>query len=92
MRCSSVSRLDQVLLGRYLRGSGFPIPENGSRMIACASSSARSDVFRLVFTQYFRSSINSGWNTATHSRGGEALWDLLFFLAKVELSSEVLDC
>src|SRR5215470_6369716 len=76
MRCSCVSRRDQVFGARYFNGSGLPTPSNGSRMIASMRSNAREATLRSVSTQYRRSSRNSGWNTAS----ARSFLALLFFI------------
>src|SRR3990172_8616816 len=64
-RCSWVIRRDQVLGARYLRGSGLPIPAKGSRRMASTRSRTRRTALRSSATQDLRSSMNSGWKTAS---------------------------
>src|SRR5438876_11506043 len=89
IRCSSVRRRDQEPAATNLRGSGLPMPENGSRKMASTRSRARNATFRFVSTQKRRSSRNSGWNTATRwvrSRGGGSA-----LLVKAELPPKACD-
>ena len=73
--------------GRYLSGSGLPMPLNGSRRTAWTRSSALRDTLRLVDTQYRRSSMNSGWKTGTNPCDELSL-GLLRFLAKTQLPTQ----
>src|SRR5208283_989150 len=68
-RCSWVMRLDQQPASTNFNGSGLPMPVNGSFMTASTSSRIRSAAFRSAFTQYRKSSRNSGWNTPWRSAG-----------------------
>src|ERR1039458_6004440 len=60
-------RLDQQPASTNFNGSGLPMPANGSLITASTSSRIRRATFRSVPTQYFRSSRNSGWKTASCS-------------------------
>src|ERR1035438_2786204 len=62
-------RLDQQPASANFKGSGLPIPVNGSFITASTSSRIRSAAFRSVLTQYLKSSRNSDWNTACRSTG-----------------------
>ena len=64
-RCSWFRRRDHAPTARCFSRSGFSIPEKGSLKTASTRSSARNAVLLSCRTQCFRSSRNSGWNTAT---------------------------
>ena len=66
-RCSCVSRRDHAPDNGCLRGSGLPIPVNGSLITLSIRSNARIATRRSLLTQNRRSSINSGWNTASRA-------------------------
>src|SRR2546429_3742193 len=68
IRCSAVSRRLHTSGPRCFRGSGLPIPLNGSRMTASTIASARRAVRGLASTHHTRSSRNSGWKTETRWR------------------------
>ena len=71
-RCSWFRRRDHAPTTRCFSRSGFPIPEKGSLKTASTRSSTRSAVLLSCCTQCFRSSRNSGWNTATRLPLGKA--------------------